>query len=266
MSDSEFALQLRDLACRVAREAGEMVLACQRDELSIDTKASDLDLVTQVDRESEALITERLLAVRPDDGVIGEEGTGVRGSSGVDWLIDPIDGTTSFVYGLPGFSVSIAAQFDAEVIAGVVFAPATGSEYSAARDSGARLNGDEIAVRATSSLDKALVATGFSPELSRRKRQGQLFAELIPRIRDIRRMGSAALDLAAVAAGQVDAYFEVGLSPWDYAAGALIAEEAGAEVVIEPDEQSGRAFVAAVPRSIAPEFLKMLRDLGADRV
>ncbi len=231
-----------------------------------DTKSSDIDLVTAIDRASEDLISGRLLDARPDDGMVGEEGTGVVGSSGVDWLVDPIDGTTSFVYGLPGFSVSIAARVDGQVVAGCVIAPAVTTEYSATRGGGALMNGQAIRCRDSSSLSKALVGTGFSPDHERRARQGRFFAELIPQIRDIRRMGSAAVDLCAVASGQLDAYFEVGLSIWDYAAGALIAAEAGAITIVEHDDASDRAFVVAAAPGIADSLVALLRNQKADKV
>lgn len=258
--------KLRDLALTTAREAAAMVLEHHGELHEADTKASDIDLVTEVDRASEELIARQLLATRPDDGIVGEEGTGVASTSGIEWLVDPIDGTTSFFYGLPGFSVSIAARSGSEVVAGAIVAPAIATEYSAARGHGALMNGAPISCRDTSTLGHALVATGFSPDHQRRSRQGATFAELIPQIRDIRRMGSAALDLAAVAAGQVDAYFEVGLSLWDYAAGVLIAHEAGALTIVEPDEPSQRAFIAAASPGIADEFFALLRALGADAV
>jgi len=231
-----------------------------------DTKASDIDIVTEVDRASEELISHRLLAARPNDGIVGEEGTGITSTTGIDWLVDPIDGTTSFFYGLPGFSVSIAARRDGKIIAGSVIAPALSTEYTARAAAGATLNDTPVGCRSVDGLRKALVGTGFSPDHERRARQGQMFAEIIPQIRDIRRMGSAALDLCAVAAGQLDAYFEIGLSEWDYAAGVLIAREAGAEVIVEPDAATGRSFVAAASPSISSELFALLRSTGADKV
>ncbi len=162
--------------------------------------------------------------------------------------------------------MSIAARIDGHVVAGAVVAPAITTEYSAIRGQGATMNGERVDCRDTTELGKALVATGFSPDHERRTRQGQTFAAIIPQIRDIRRMGSAALDLCAVAAGQLDAYFEVGLSLWDYAAGALIAEEAGALTIVEPDAGSGRAFVAAAAPGIATELFALLRAQNADKV
>jgi len=258
--------ELLDLACSTAREAAAMVLEHHGDLHEVHTKASDIDIVTQIDRASEELIANRLLAARAGDGIVGEEGTGVTSTSGVEWLVDPIDGTTSFFYGLPGFSVSIAARIAGELVAGAVVAPAITTEYSAVLGHGATMNGEPIRCRDTTELGKALVATGFAPDHERRTRQGQAFARIIPQIRDIRRMGSAALDLSAVAAGQVDAYFEVGLSLWDYAAGVLIAAEAGALTIVEHDDSTDRAFVLAAAPAIADELVALLRSEKADKV
>ncbi len=263
---NELHAELHQLACEIGREAAAMVLDRHGEIHEADTKASDIDLVTAIDRASEDLISQRLLAARPNDGIVGEEGTGIASTSGVEWLVDPIDGTTSFFYGLPGFSVSIAARHEGDVVAGCVVAPAITTEYSAQLGRGAWMNGKPIRCRDTDSLTKALVGTGFAPDHERRARQGQTFAAIIPKIRDIRRMGSAALDLAAVASGQLDAYFEVGLSLWDYAAGALIAAEAGALTIVEPDEASDRAFVLAAAPGIAPDLVALLRAHNADKV
>ena len=259
-------VELHELACTTARQAAAMVLDRHGELHEVATKASDIDLVTEIDRASEELISRLLLSARPDDGIVGEEGTGIAGTSGVEWLVDPIDGTTSFFYGLPGFSVSIAARLHGQVVAGCVLAPAITTEYSAVLGQGATMNGEPISCRDTSSLSKALLATGFAPDHERRTRQGQIFAAIIPQIRDIRRMGSAALDLTAVAAGQLDGYFEIGLSLWDYAAGVLIAAEAGALTIVEHDELSDRAFVVAAAPGIATDLVALLRSQGADRV
>jgi myo-inositol-1(or 4)-monophosphatase len=264
--DSDLHQQLHELACMTARAAAAMVLSRHGELHDADTKASDIDLVTEVDRASEELISKLLLAARPDDGIVGEEGASITSTSGVEWLVDPIDGTTSFFYGLPGFSVSIAARVGDQVVTGCVLAPAITTEYSAVLGQGATMNGDTIMCRDTSSLSKALVGTGFSPDHERRARQGQAFAAVIPHIRDIRRIGSAALDLSAVAAGQLDAYFEIGLSLWDYAAGVLIAAEAGALTVVEPDAASDRAFVLAAAPGIGNDLVALLRAHKADKV
>ncbi len=266
MIDSPTPSELLGLAQTTGDAAAELIVARVGAVETIDTKASNLDLVTEVDRASEELIVDRLLAARPDDGILGEEGSSVAGTSGVDWVIDPIDGTTSFVYGLPGFSVSIAARSQGETVAAYVHAPAIAASYSAALDAGTTHNRRTARCSTITDLSTALVGTGFSPDHDRRRRQGEHFNELIPHIRDIRRMGSAALDLAAVAAGQLDAYFEIGLSEWDWAAGDLLVREAGGQVIAERDDTTGRAFIAAAAPGIADEFFAKLRSLGADTV
>lgn len=258
---SELRDALRTLALATARTAADMVHTHLSGAYTVDTKSSALDLVTEIDRASEELITSLLLTARPHDGVIGEEGTGIVGTSDIAWSIDPIDGTTSFVYGLPGFSVSIAARYHGEVVAGAVVAPAIGTEFHAALGQGATVAQKPGACRATSELSHALVATGFSPDTARRQRQAFVVAGLLPEIRDIRRMGSAALDLASVAAGQLDAYYEDGLNPWDYDAGALLASEAGAKVIVRPDPTTGRSWVFAAAPGIAEQLLAKLTDL-----
>lgn len=258
--------ELCQLAMAAASEAAAMVLARHGERHEAATKASDLDLVTAIDKASEELIVNRLLSARPHDGVVGEEGTGVTGTSGVEWLVDPIDGTTSFFYGLPGFSVSIAARVDGELVVGVVDAPAVHSTYVAQRGNGATLNARPVSCRPVESISKALIATGFSPDHERRQRQSDVMARLIPQIRDIRRMGSAALDLAAVAGGQIDAYFEAGLNVWDYAAGIVLAAEAGATTWVEEDPSTGRAFVFAAAPDIADDLAALIRSLNADKV
>jgi myo-inositol-1(or 4)-monophosphatase len=221
--------ELLGLASSLATSAGHMV----RDGRAADgistavTKSSTTDVVTEFDRASEALIVGGILAARPHDGIIGEEGTDTEGTSGISWLIDPIDGTTNFLYGLPGYAVSIAARSAEGTEVGVVFVPATDELFTAVRGGGAQLNGRPIGCGTTSDLSLTLVATGFSYLPDRRRAQAQRVAVLLPQVRDIRRFGAAAVDLCFAAAGRVDVYFEEWLGPWDLAAGELIAREAG---------------------------------------
>jgi myo-inositol-1(or 4)-monophosphatase len=217
------------LAESLARRAGELVAAGRAGGLDdVETKSTFTDMVTEYDHASEALIVGAIRAARPDDGLIGEEGTSVPGTSGIRWLIDPIDGTTNFLYGLPAYSVSIAAADADGTLAAAVYCPPTDEMFVARRGGGARLDGRVLHCAPIERLDTALVATGFAYSPERRAAQGRRVAALLPRVRDIRRFGSAALDLCYVAAGRVDAYFEQWLSPWDCAAGELIAAEAGA--------------------------------------
>jgi myo-inositol-1(or 4)-monophosphatase len=221
--------ELLELASSLALRAGHMV----RDGRAADgvastvTKSSATDMVTEFDTASEALIVGGITAARPHDGIVGEEGTSTQGTSGVDWLIDPIDGTTNFLYGLPGWAVSIAARSVHGTEVGVVFVPTTDELFTAVRGEGAQLNGQPIGCSATTDLSLALVGTGFSYQPERRARQAQRVAAMLPRVRDIRRFGAAAADLCHVAAGRLDVYFEEFLGPWDLAAGELIAREAG---------------------------------------
>jgi myo-inositol-1(or 4)-monophosphatase len=220
--------ELRALAEAVAREAGEMVRAGRRGGLSaITTKSTTTDMVTEFDRASERLIVQRILTARPDDGIVGEEGADREGTSGVRWLVDPIDGTTNFMYGLPGYAVSVAAADGEGAAAGAVYVPAVDELFSAGRGEGATLDGVPLRCSATTELAHALVATGFSYLPERRARQATRVARMIPSIRDVRRFGAASVDLCHAAAGRVDAYFEEFLGPWDLAAGELIAREAG---------------------------------------
>jgi len=230
---TDLACQLRDLAAIVAREAGDMVAeGRRRDELETDTKSSATDMVTQFDRASERLIAARLTAARPDDALVGEEGTSTPGTSGISWLVDPIDGTTNFLFGLPGYAVSIAATDASGTLAGAVYVPRTGDMFVAARGHGAHLRDvhGERRLRCNDATDlaSALVATGFSYLPERRSAQAARLARVIHQVRDVRRMGAAAVDLCHVAAGRIDAYYEEHLGPWDLAAGELIAREAGA--------------------------------------
>lgn len=228
---AELAENLRTLAQRVAREAGELVREGRHRGIEhAETKSSATDLVTEWDRAAERLLVQRLVDARPDDGIVGEEGTGRDGSSGITWLIDPIDGTTNFYYALPTYAVSVAACDAHGPLAGAVYVPGLDWMFSAARGGGAWLGTARLACGNLDRLDTALVATGFSYDADRRARQAQRLAGLLPRIRDIRRFGAASVDLCLVAAGNVDAYYEVGLGPWDIAAGALIAREAGCRV------------------------------------
>ena len=186
-------------------------------------------MVTAVDRASEALIVGTLGKERPDDGVLGEEGSRRDGTSGVRWIIDPLDGTTNYLYGYPVFAVSIGVEVDGEVVAGVVNDPSHAEVFSAARGEGALCNGRAIAVSGKDDLATALIGTGFAYDAVRRGEQAGWLRHVLPKVRDIRRAGAASIDLCWVACGRLDGYYEAGLAPWDVAAGALIAAEAGAE-------------------------------------
>lgn len=227
------------------------------------TKSTATDEVTEHDRAAERLIVERLHDARPDDAVMGEEGAAVEGTSGYTWLVDPIDGTTNFVYDLPSWCTSVAVSTETNTVAGAVYVPVTDELYSARRGGGATLDTRPIRCSTRSEVHLALVATGFGYRAEVRRAQATRVASLIGSIRDVRRLGSAAIDLCHVASGRVDAYFEEHLNPWDAAAGVLIASEAGA---VASDLRGGPArpeeLLVATP-SIHSELLDLLRRIDA---
>lgn len=236
---------------------------------AVDTKTTRTDPVTVADTESESLIRTLLTERRPDDEVLGEEAGGtVAVPDGVRWVVDPIDGTVNFMYGIPAYAVSVAAQRDGVTVAGAVVDVARAVTYSASAGGGAYVRDEtgvtRLAATDTTEVELALVASGFGYSAQRRRAQGALIAELLPRVRDLRRMGAAALDLCMVAQGRVDAHFEHGLSPWDWAAGGLIAAEAGAVVRTPPPEsrsEDGHLTVAMAP-GIAAAFTDLLDEIG----
>lgn len=232
-----------------------------RSNISVETKSSMTDMVTEIDRWSEATIVDTIAALRPADGFLGEEGASLPSETGVVWVIDPIDGTTNFLYDLPGFSISIAARVDGVDLVGAVHDPIRDERFRAIQGRGATRNGAPIHASAKADLGTALVATGFSYEADRRRAQAEALTILLPEVRDIRRFGGAALDLCAVACGRVDAYYERGLGPWDCAAGAVIAAEAGA--IVQDRQPPGGAFAAAAP-GIAAEFFALVDNSGAN--
>ncbi|MFZ8996846.1 MAG: inositol monophosphatase family protein [Ilumatobacteraceae bacterium] len=211
---------------RIAREGRERMSATGRFDRS--TKSTVTDLVTEYDRAAEAHIVDQLRLIRPDDGILGEEGTADSGSTGLTWIIDPIDGTTNFVYDQPAWSCSVAVDHDGVTLAGAVAVPPLDELYSAALGAGATRNGEPIRASQCTDLGLALAGTGFSYDRERRRHQAAIIAALIGDVRDIRRLGSAAVDLCMVACGRLDLYFERHLNAWDIAAGLLIAREAGA--------------------------------------
>ena len=232
-----------------------------RSNISVATKSSITDMVTEMDTWSEATITDTITALRPADGFLGEEGSSRPSETGVVWVVDPIDGTTNFLYDIPGFSISIAARVDDIDLIGAVHDPIRDERFRAVQGGGATRNGLPIHVSTKADLGTALIATGFSYEAKRRRAQAQALTILLPEVRDIRRFGGAALDLCSVACGRVDAYYERGLGTWDTAAGAVIAVEAGATV--QNRQPQGGAFVAAAP-GIATEFFALVDGSGAN--
>ncbi|NLE21440.1 MAG: inositol monophosphatase [Actinobacteria bacterium] len=257
--------ELLALASDLALEAGRIHAEGRRRALTLETKSSPTDVVSQVDREAEQLIMRRLSTERPRDALLAEEGSLLTGESGVRWIVDPLDGTTNYVYGYPAYAASIAVEVDGIVTVGAVLDSASGRLYRAIAGHGAVCGERRLRARRSADLSTALVATGFSYDAAQRERQGAVVAAALGRIRDIRRGGTAALDLCRVAAGEVDAYWELDLSPWDYAAGTLIAREAGAAVEhLQASHGRGPAVVAAHP-ALMPAFLALLEEAGALR-
>jgi len=267
--------ELLGLARSIAIEAGELAALRRREGVEVaNTKSSAVDVVTEADREVERLIRSRLADARPDDGILGEEGGGHSGTSGLTWVVDPIDGTTNYLYGIPHYAVSIAVvEGEPEPlswvdVAGVVFNPASGELYSAAIGEGAWLG--EVSTGSTTELHvappvplaEALIGTGFAYASEMRGVQGAIVTGLLPKVRDIRRLGTASLDLCFVAAGRLNAFFERTLSPWDHAAGAIIAREAGAVVKGLGHDAPSRDFVLAAEPLVAAAIEGELTALG----
>jgi myo-inositol-1(or 4)-monophosphatase len=253
--------ELRDLAARLAREAGAIALAGRRSSaqaLPGDTKSTATDLVTEFDRAAEAHIVGELRRIRPDDAIVGEEGTDDEGTSGYAWFIDPIDGTTNFVYDQPAWACSIGVSHDGVMVVGAVFAPVLDELFLASLGEGASRNGTPISVSGEDDLSLALVGTGFNYQRAARADQAAIIASLIADVRDIRRLGSAAFDLCMVACGRLDLYYERHLNAWDAAAGELIAREAGA---VSSDFSGGPPrpdeLVVTTPGLLTP-FLELL--------
>ncbi len=263
------AAGLRDLALEVAREAAALVRDRRVGGVRIaDTKSSSVDVVTEADRASEDLIRRRLLDARPDDSVLGEEGDDHVGSSGVRWVVDPIDGTVNYLYDLPEYAVSVAAEVAGEVVAGAVLNAATGVEYAAARGQGATRDGVPLRVRPSPPVAQRLILTGFGYRTDVRAGQAERVARMLPLVRDIRRLGSCALDLCHVAEGSADGYVEEGPNAWDWSAGSLVATEAGARFALLPGTlaaelgEPGRSVVTAAPADGWDDFVGLLEECG----
>lgn len=257
--------RLAALATSLAVEAGRAIVDMRDDALlTATTKSSPTDPVTEADRAAEAIIVAGIERARPDDAVLGEEGTERPGTTGLEWHIDPIDGTANYLYGVPAYSVSVAVADRGTALCGAVYNPVAEELFEARTGGGATLNGQPIAASGQAELSSALVFTGFSYQPEVRRAQARVMVDLLPEIRDIRRMGSAALDLCAVACGRADAYFEIGLNPWDFAAGALVAREAGARCTDLEGGPPSSAFVLAAPADLHRLLGDRLRALGAD--
>jgi myo-inositol-1(or 4)-monophosphatase len=277
--------RLLALAIAVACEAGEMLADGRGRAAVVGTKSSPTDVVTEMDQAAERLIRSRILAERPDDAILGEEGGQTGGKAPVRWIVDPLDGTVNYLYGLPDWAVSIAAEARGQVVAGVVCVPPRGVLYVAAAGGGAwRSNladvsrgalpgsgqavpprSEPLSCTADVPLSRALIATGFGYERARRLVQGQVLSAILPRVRDIRRNGACSVDLCSVAAGNVDGYYERGVQYWDIAAGTLIAREAGAVVGGLAGRPAGPSMTISAGPALFSELHDLLRDLDAER-
>jgi myo-inositol-1(or 4)-monophosphatase len=240
---------LLNLAVTAARAAGALLRErFHAPRTGIETKSTATDMVTDADRAAESLIKDGIHSERPDDTILGEETGEARGSSGLRWVIDPLDGTTNFLFGIPHWAVSIACEDVDGAFVGVVYDPLRDELFSAQRGAGAMLNGAPIAVSAADDLARALVGTGFSYLADERRAAAALLPTILPRVRDIRRAGAASLDIAWVAAARLDAFYESGLAPWDAAAGRLIVTEAGGRLDVMPAlGPKGEGWIAAGP-------------------
>ncbi|WP_305782707.1 inositol monophosphatase family protein [Symbioplanes lichenis] len=257
--------ELLGVAVRIAREAAETARRMRAEAITdVETKSTDTDVVTAADKAVERQVVDALGRERPGESVLGEEyGDSAGGTGRVRWILDPIDGTVNYLYGLPQYAVSLAAEVDGTVVAGVVRNAATGDEWTATLGGGAWRDGRRLGGSARTTLDQSLIATGFGYDAARRRHQGAVLAGLIAEVRDIRRFGAAAIDLCLAAEGAVDAYFEKGLNPWDHAAGGLVAAEAGLRVSGLDGAPAGPDMLVAAPPAIFGALHDLLVRLDA---
>jgi myo-inositol-1(or 4)-monophosphatase len=268
LPDLPLAHDLMPLAWRAARTAGDLLLAGRDRTRTVSTKSTRTDVVTEMDTAAESLVVEMILAQRPEDGLLGEEGADRPGRSGVRWIIDPLDGTVNYLYGLPSWAVSIAVEVRGQVDVGVVDVPVMGETFLAVRGQGA-VRVDSSGVHALvanhpDDLGQALVATGFGYAADRRAGQARALAAVLPVVRDIRRAGAAAVDLCWAAAGRVDCYYERGLNPWDLAAGVLVATEAGLVAGGAAGAAPSGELTWVAPPQLAAQWAALLAAAGAD--
>lgn len=249
------------LAERAARAAGDLLVArFGGPARGVTTKTTGTDMVSDADRDAERLIVDTIAAARPDDAIFAEESGQRPGRSGLTWVIDPLDGTTNFLYGIPQWCVSVACEDPDGTVVGVVHDPIRDETFTAERDAGATLDGEPIRSSDLDDVSRALVATGFGYERVERERWGAVIASLLPRVRDVRRAGSAALDIAWCAAGRVDAYAEIPCARWDRAAGELIAAEAGCRATVLPAVGPAGDGLLAAPPALHDPLLAMIRE------
>ena len=268
LPDAAGLAALRSLAERAALAAADLVRSTRPDQVTVAaTKSSPVDVVTAMDAASEVLLRRLILAERPHDAILGEEDGHVAGTSGLTWVIDPVDGTVNYLYGVPAYAISVAVVAGTPdprewtALAGCVVHVSGGTSWTASRGGGATRDGVPISVNAAKDLSQSLVGTGFGYASERRAAQAQVLTHVLPRVRDIRRIGSAALDLCMVAQGTLDLVYERGLNPWDMAAGGLVATEAGARLETRPGV-GGTTCVVAGPEAGFDDFMALAEDCG----
>lgn len=261
MTDTAELSHLGSLALSLAQEGGELAARLRAGTVEVAaTKSSLVDVVTAADREVELLIRSRLAELRPEDSILGEEGADVVGTSGLTWVIDPIDGTVNYLYRLPSWSVSVAVcrgrpdPREWDLLAGAVVAPALGRTWHATKGGGAFRDGERIQVGAATELELALIGTGFGYRAAQRAAQAAVVAEILPKVRDIRRLGSCAIDMCLTAEGSLDGYYEQGINPWDMAAGELVVREAGGVVTGLGGQPASINMVVAGNETLAAEL------------
>ena len=246
------------LATTAAMRTGDLLLErFRRPAVGVESKSSPTDLASDADRDAEDLLLDVISTERPGDGVIGEEGARKDSSSGLSWVIDPLDGTINFLFGIPVWCVSIAIRDETDTIVGVVHDPNRNETFTAIRGGGTRRNGTEIAVSQRGDLAAALIGTGFSYDAQARSEQALLLTKVLPRVRDVRRAGSAALDLASVSCGRLDGFYEAPMEQWDKAAGVLLITEAGG-VVSELPAPFGLSPGVIAGGPVVHDYLKTL--------
>lgn len=253
----DIAKRAASLAAAVHRRANEA------GGLNVETKSAACDLVTEIDRAAERELVKAIRAARPDDAITGEEGTNVSGSSGVRWILDPLDGTTNFVHRYPAHSVAVGAEIDGRRAVGVVHDTFGDRVYAGVVGGGATLDGKPIGVRGEGDLRQALVGTGFFPDAEVRRLQADLLRRVLPRVRDIRRSGCPSLDICGVASGTLDAFYECGLGQWDIAAAAAIAEAAGARVLLLDSGALPHPLLVVANAKLMPALVALLVETGA---